>query len=129
MLLSTAGKVLNRIIVERMREAVDEILRDNQSRSKSDQIGTLRLIVEQSFEWRTPLYINFIDYEKAFDSLDRNTLWDLMASYGIPGKIISSVKNTYKGTSCRILHNSGLTEKFSIKTGMSLITVPFPSSH
>jgi len=64
------------------------------------------------------IYINFIDYEKAFDSLDRNTLWDLMASYGIPGKIISLVKNTYEGTSCRILHDSGLTEKFSIKTGV-----------
>ena len=123
MLFSTAGKVLNRIILERMREAVDELLRDNQarfrqSRSTSDQIATLRIIVEQSLEWRTPLYINFIDYEKAFDSLDRNTLWDLMASYGIPGKIISLVKNTYEGTSCRILHDSGLTEMFSIKTSV-----------
>ena len=123
MLLSTAGKVLNRIILERMREAVDETLRDNQagfrqSRSTSDQIATLRIIVEQSLEWRTPLYIKFIDYEKAFDSLDRNTLWYLMASYGIPGKIISLVKNTYEGTSCRILHDSGLTETFSIKTGV-----------
>jgi len=59
-----------------MREAVDEILRENQagfrqSRSTSDQIATF---VEQSLEWKTPLYINFIDYEKAFDSLDRNTL-------------------------------------------------------
>ena len=51
-------------------------------------------------------------------SLDRTTLWDLMASYGIPGKIISLVKNTYEDTSCRILHDSGLTEKFSIKTGV-----------
>ena len=41
-----------------------------------------------------------------------------MASYGIPGKIISLVKNTYEGTSCRILHDSGLTEKFNIKTGV-----------
>ena len=123
MLLSTVGKVLNCIILERLREAVDEILRDNQarfrqSRSTSDQIATLRIIVEQSLEWRTPLYLKFIDYEKAFDSLDRNTLWDVMASYGIPGKIISLVKNTYEGTSCRILHDSGLTEKFSIKTGV-----------
>jgi len=105
-----------------MREAVDEILQDNQarfrqSRSTSDQIATLRINVEQSVQWRTPLNINFIDYEKAFDSLDRNTLWDLMACYGIPGKIISLVKNTYEGTNCRILHDSGLTKKFSIKTG------------
>ena len=71
MLLSTAGKALNRIILDRIREAVDEILRENQagfrpSRSTADQIATLRIIVEQSLESRTPLYINFIDYEKAF---------------------------------------------------------------
>ena len=61
---------------------------------------------------------NFIDYEKAFDSLDRNVLWDLMANYGIPSKIIPLVKNTYEGTSCRIHHDGGLTERFSIKTGV-----------
>jgi len=64
MLLATAGKVLNRIILECMREAVDEILRENQaafrqSRSTSDQIATLRIIVEQSLEWRTPTLYKF----------------------------------------------------------------------
>jgi len=72
MLLSTAGKVLNRIILEHIGEVVYRILRENQaglkpSRSAADQITTLRIIVEQSLEWRTSLCINFIDYEKAFD--------------------------------------------------------------
>ena len=74
--------------------------------------------MEQSLEWRSALCINFIDYEKAFDSLDRNVLWDLMANYGIPRKIISLVKNTYEGTNCCILHEGGLTESFSIKSGV-----------
>ena len=65
---------------------------------------------KQSLEWRTTLGINFTDYEKAFDSLDRNVLWDLMANYGIPSKIISLVKNTYERMNCRILHEGGLTE-------------------
>ena len=102
---------------------MDRILQENQSgfrlsRSTADQITTLHIIVEQSLEWRTALCINFIDYEKAFDSLDRNVLWDLMANYGIPSKIISLVKNTYEGTNCRILHEGGLTESFSIKSGV-----------
>jgi len=33
--------------------------------------------------------INFIDYEKAFDSLERNVLWDVIAHYVIPSKIVS----------------------------------------
>ena len=79
MLLSTPGKVLNRILLERMKEAVDPKLRDQQvgfrrNRSCADQIASLRIIVEQSLEWNSPLYISFIDYEKAFDSVDRETM-------------------------------------------------------
>ena len=63
-----------------MKDAVDPLLRDQQAgfrqnRSCIDQIAALRIIVEQSLEWNSSLYINFVDYEKAFDSVDRNTLW------------------------------------------------------
>ena len=71
-LLSIPGKIFSRILLERMKEAVDEHLRDQQSgfrknRSCTDQIATLRIIIEQSIEWNSPLLVNFIDYEKAFD--------------------------------------------------------------
>ena len=83
MLLSTPGKVLNRFLLERMTEAVDPKLRDQQARfrrnkSCADQIASMRIIVEQSMEWNSPVYINFIDYEKAFDSVDRQTMWKLL---------------------------------------------------
>ena len=59
MLLSTPGKVLNRVLLERMKEAVDLKLRDQQAgfrrnRSCADQIASLRIIVEQSLEWNSP---------------------------------------------------------------------------
>ncbi|VDP48940.1 unnamed protein product, partial [Schistosoma curassoni] len=57
-----------------MKDTVDAQLQDQQAgfrkdRSCTDRIATLRIIVEQSVEWNSPLYINFIDYEKAFDSV------------------------------------------------------------
>nr|KAG5708708.1 hypothetical protein BaRGS_034925 [Batillaria attramentaria] len=119
MLLSVPGKVLNRILLERMREAVDPMLRDQQAgfrrnRSCADQIASLRIIVEQSLEWNSPLYINFIDYEKAFDSVDREALWKLLRHYGVPGKIISLIQCTYKDMSCRIAHAGQLSESFEV---------------
>ena len=123
MLLSVPGKVLNRVLLERMKEAVDPKLRDQQAgfrrnRSCADQIATLRIIVEQSLEWNSPLYINFIDYEKAFDSVDRETLWKLLRHYGVPGKIVSLIRCTYQNMSCRIAHAGQLSESFEVRTGV-----------
>ncbi|KAI8484441.1 hypothetical protein Bbelb_378740 [Branchiostoma belcheri] len=123
MLLSVPGKVLNRVLLERMKGAVDDRLRDQQAgfrknRSCVDQIATLRIIVEQSLEWNSPLYINFIDFEKAFDSVDRETLWKLMRHYGIPQKIISIIKGTYKDMTCRVSHAGQLSDSFEVRTGV-----------
>ena len=90
-LLSIVGKVFNRVILERLKEGLDTKLRDEQAgfrkgKSCADQIGVLRIIVEQSLEWKSPLYINFIDFEKAFDSVDRETLWKLLRKHGVPKK-------------------------------------------
>ncbi len=63
-------------------------------------------------------YINFIDYEKAFDSLDRDTLWKLWRHYGIPEKIITIIQNNYQATSCKVLHAGQLSESFEVKTGV-----------
>src|SRR4029434_916052 len=72
--------------------------------SCTDHIATLRIIIEQSIEWNTSHYINFIDFEKAFDSLDRTGLWHLMDYYGIPTKITNLIRNSYEGTSCKVIH-------------------------
>ena len=77
--MSVPGKVLNIIILEWVNGEVDQTLHEEQAgfrqdRSCTDQIATLRIIVEQSVEWNTSLYVNFVDYEKAFDNLDRETL-------------------------------------------------------
>nr|KAG5701607.1 hypothetical protein BaRGS_019296 [Batillaria attramentaria] len=61
MLLSIPGKVLTRIILERLKTALDKTLREEQAgfrndRSCTDHIATMRIIIEQSLEWQTPLY-------------------------------------------------------------------------
>ena len=123
MLLSVLGKVINRIILERLKNEVDNILRDyqagfRQDRGCIDQIATLRIIVEQSMEFDSYLYINFVDYEKAFDSLDRDTLWKLLQHYGKPEKIITLIRNTYDGMTCKVTRAGRLTDSFQVKTGV-----------
>ena len=74
--------------------------------------------MEQSLEWNSQLIVNFLDYEKAFDSIDRATLWKILRHHGIPQKLVNLIKSMYEGTSCRVIHDGQLTDSFDIKTGV-----------
>ena len=81
-------------------------------------IAALRIIFEQSTEWQTPLYTNFIDFEKAFDSVDRNVIWQLMGHYGVPPNFIKLIQELYEASSCQVIHNGKLSEPFEMNTGV-----------
>ena len=87
-------------------------------RSCSDHIFTLRQIIEQSYEWNTTVYLNFIDFSKAFDSIHRPALWKILSYYGIPQKIISVIKMLYSDFRAHVICGSNLTDQFSIKSGV-----------
>ncbi|VDP52534.1 unnamed protein product [Schistosoma curassoni] len=123
-LLSIPGKVFNRVLLNRMKDSVDAQLRDQQAgfrkdRSCTDQIATLRIIVEQSIEWNSSLYINFIDYEKAFDRVDRITLWKLLQYYGVTENIVNIIRNSNDGLNCKIVHGRQLTDSMIDEHGGS----------
>ena len=50
-----------------------------------------------------------MDYEKAFDSVDREVLWKLLRHYGIPEKCITIIRKTYEKCTCRVIHNGVLS--------------------
>ena len=90
-----------------------DCLRDEQAgfqkeRSCTDHIATLRITVEQSLEWNSPVFMTFMDYEKAFDSIDRVALWKLLHHYGIPEKYIVLAQKSYEKCTCRVIHNGVL---------------------
>ena len=119
-LLSVPSKILCKIIIQRINQAVDNQLRKEQAgfrkdKSCIDHIFTLRNIIEQCTEWNRQLYINFVDFEKAFDSIHRESLWKILRTYGIPTKIIQVIQAFYKNFTC----NVGSTKlNFEIKSGV-----------
>ena len=78
----------------------------------------LRNIIEQSIEWQAPLYINFVDFAKAFDSLDRSRLWKILRHYGIPSELVDLIKAMYADSCCSVIDNGKMSNWFDVKTGV-----------
>jgi hypothetical protein len=83
-----------------------------------DQVNTLTIILEQCNEYQSSLYLIFIDFEKAFDSINRNKMWNAMKIFGIPDKIIKLIQEMYKNYTCQVEHNGKLSEPIMAKAGV-----------
>ena len=123
MLLSVVSKVMGRILIDRIRTGVELKLRKEHAgfrpgRGSTVQIFILRNIIEQSIEWQSSLYVNFVDFEKVFDSVHRDSLWLIMRSYSIPSKIVSMVKALYDNFECAVVDGQDTIEWFKIQTGV-----------
>ena len=122
-LMSIVAKVLGKILIKRIVAGTDAELRREQAgfrkgRSTTEQIFVLRNIIEQVVEWNSSLYLCFVDYEKAFDSIHRDTLWKIMRCYGIPTKIVRMVQVMYTNCTCAVVDGVGRSDWFEVKSGV-----------
>lgn len=74
--------------------------------------------MEQCIERQANLYVNLVGFEKAFDSLDNETLWKLVGYNGLPYKIINLIKNMYKDFSGHVICRGKLSDTFVNTTGV-----------
>ena len=61
-------------------------------------------------EWDAIAYFCFIDYAKAFDSVDHNKLWKILKEMGIPDHPISLLRNPYAGQEATVRTGHGTTD-------------------
>ena len=122
-LLSIPSKVFWRVHLKRIDCTLDVKLRPEQAgfrkgRGCIDQIFAFRNIIEQCIEWNVPLYINFIGFKKAFDSVHRESLWKILRAYGIPHKVVTIIRTFYEHFECGAIVENTQTESFPVKSGV-----------
>ena len=122
-LLSIAGKILAKIILGRIQDISENVLPESQcgfraNRSTIDMIFTLRQLQEKSKEQHRPLYIVFVDFSKAFDTVDRETLWKVLKIYGCPDDLIKLVREFHDGMNGRVSVGGDISDLFEIKHGV-----------
>ncbi|MCG8432081.1 MAG: reverse transcriptase family protein, partial [Candidatus Omnitrophica bacterium] len=122
-LLSVPGKVFGHILLDRMRDAVDKKLRENQGgfrrgRGCVDQIFCLRTLMEKCIEYQLPAFAIFVDFKAAFDSVHRPSMWHILQDYGIPDKFIRLIRAVYQDCEAAVLVENEKTDWFRIETGV-----------
>ena len=64
------------------------------------------------------IYFCFIDYAKAFDSVDHNKLWKILKDMGIPDQLACLLRNTYKCQEVTVWTRHGIMNLFQIGKGV-----------
>jgi len=74
---------------------VEEQCGFRKGRSCIDAIFTVQQIMEKRREHNLPLFLLFIDYEKAYDNVSRGKLWEIMDNK-IPNYLLTQ-QNVFTG--------------------------------
>ena len=123
-LLSIAGKILARILLNRLTNHLEQGLLPEsqcgfrQNRGTIDMIFAARQLQEKCQEQNTDLYFTFVDLTKAFDSVSRDGLWKIMAKFGCPEQFITMVRQFHDGMMASVQDQSGASAMFSVTNGV-----------
>lgn len=106
-LLSVPGKILSRILYNRMSVLGDIFLRDGQcgfrkKRSTIDMIFAARQLVEKAIEQKTGLSLAFIDISKAFDSVSSDVLFKILDKLKCSPTLLSLLMGLYDNTFSKV---------------------------
>ena len=69
-------------------------------------------------EFQRNIYFCFIDYAKAFDSVDHNKLWKILKEIGLPDHLTCLLRNLYAGQEATVRTGHGTTDWFQIRKGV-----------
>ena len=116
-LISHASKVIVKILQARFQQYVNCELLDVQGgfrkgRGTRDQIANICWIIEKAREFQKNIYFCFINYAKAFDSVDHNKLWKILKETEIPDHLTCLLRNLYAGQEAMVRTGHGTTDWF-----------------
>ena len=111
------------MLLNRIQPWIESILRKNQKgfrqgRSVSSQILTIRRILEGARNNHFSAVLLFVNFAKAFDSIHREKMREILLAYKIPHEIVGAVMILYKNSSALVRSPDGDTDLFDVKAGV-----------
>ena len=123
-LLSVAGKVLAKIMLTGLLEhVVDHVLAASQcgfrsGRSTIDMIFVARQLLEKCRELYQDIYMAFVDLTKAFDTVNRDLLWNILRKFGCPPTFIAILQQFHTGMCAQVVMAGSQSSSFPVEVGV-----------
>ena len=87
-------------------------------RSTIDHISSLTNIIETRKKLRKPTFCAFIDFKKAYDTVNREILWVKLEKLGFSGLLLNAIKSLYSNVMSSVKLNGFTTDWFSVHCGL-----------
>ena len=88
------------------------------NRRTTDAIFILTTAVQDYKRRHKPVYASFVDFARAFDSVEHTLLWKKLARMGLSNKILHILQDMYLKATSRVKVNGALTNPFSCDIGV-----------
>ena len=123
---SAFAKLFSQILLNRLTSFIDEknLLSPNQGgflkgKSTSDHIFLMQTIIEKVVKkGKRKLYVAFIDFQKAYDTVDRDLLLDRLKTLGINGLFLQNIAAMYEKTKYSIKLSEGYLTPIDSNLGL-----------
>ena len=117
-----AAKKYNAQLWNCIEPKIDNILRKNRNgfqrnRSTISQILTIRRILEGVRAKNLQAAILFVNFTKAFDSIHRGKMEQILIAYSIPKGTVAAIMILYRNTKVKVCSPDGDTDYFDIVVG------------
>ncbi|VDL94785.1 unnamed protein product [Schistocephalus solidus] len=80
-----------------------------------------RQLQEKDQEMRSHIYTTFLDLKKAFDTVNRDGLWNVMQKFGCPERFTHMVRQLHDGMTAHVTDNGTVTEAFAVTNGVKQV--------
>ena len=124
-IMCCVAKIYSSILTHRLQDYLEHnnLLVDEQNgfraaRSCIDHIFVLCTILRNRKSLGLDTFLAFIDYKKAFDSVDRNLLLYKLSEMGISGNFYDAISAMFRNPKSRVILNEYSTEYFDCPIGV-----------